>query len=214
MLGKVVDVHQRDWDERLPYVMAAYRASCHEATGFSPNYLIFGGKENRAPLDIVFGHVDEPDGERPTYSAYAQDMLERMEDAYRMVRESLKKAAERRRHRYDLRVKPQTFQVGEWAWYFTPRRFKGRTPKWQRNFTGPFMIVGVSGPINYWIQKSQKAKAFVAHVIKLRPCYGRRKGEWVDRPESPDEGRGTEERPVISVIDRPRRTIRQPVRFQ
>ena len=32
-LGKVVDIHQRDWDERLPSVLAAYRASKHESTG-------------------------------------------------------------------------------------------------------------------------------------------------------------------------------------
>ena len=58
MLAKVVSTHQRDWDEMLPYVMAAYRASNHEVTGFSPNYLVFG-RENRAPLDVVFG-LPEP----------------------------------------------------------------------------------------------------------------------------------------------------------
>jgi transposase InsO family protein len=36
MLGKVVAEHQRDWDAWLPFVMAAYRASRHESTGYSP----------------------------------------------------------------------------------------------------------------------------------------------------------------------------------
>ena len=54
MLGKVVSSHQRDWDEFLPQVLAAYRASSHESTGFSPNLLMFG-RETRAPLDLVYG---------------------------------------------------------------------------------------------------------------------------------------------------------------
>jgi len=33
MLGKVVQENQRDWDERLPFVMAAYRAAKHQSTG-------------------------------------------------------------------------------------------------------------------------------------------------------------------------------------
>ena len=52
MLGKVVAENQKDWDTKLPFVMAAYRASQHESTGYSPNDLVFG-RELRAPLDVV-----------------------------------------------------------------------------------------------------------------------------------------------------------------
>src|SRR5206468_2916603 len=54
MLAKVINESQRDWDSKLPAVMAAYRAASHEATGFSPDFLMFG-RENRAPLDIIYG---------------------------------------------------------------------------------------------------------------------------------------------------------------
>jgi transposase InsO family protein len=37
MLGKVVNETQRDWDEKMPMVLAAYRASVHQYTGYSPN---------------------------------------------------------------------------------------------------------------------------------------------------------------------------------
>jgi len=54
MLAKVISEDQRNWDEKLPYVMAAYRASIHESTHFSPNFLMFG-RENRAPVDLLYG---------------------------------------------------------------------------------------------------------------------------------------------------------------
>jgi transposase InsO family protein len=54
MLGKVVQNNQRDWDERLPAILAAYRSTNHEATGYTPNYVKFG-REARAPLDLLYG---------------------------------------------------------------------------------------------------------------------------------------------------------------
>jgi len=54
MLGKVICDLQRDWDERLPLVLAAYRASSHNSTGYSPNQL-FLGREVRMPLDSIMG---------------------------------------------------------------------------------------------------------------------------------------------------------------
>jgi len=42
MMGKVVSESQRDWDEWVPFVLAAYRATPHESTGMSPEQVIFG----------------------------------------------------------------------------------------------------------------------------------------------------------------------------
>jgi len=52
ILGKVMRESQRDWDEKLPVVMSAYRATPHRSTGFSPNRL-FMGRETRMPIDLV-----------------------------------------------------------------------------------------------------------------------------------------------------------------
>ena len=54
MLRKVVSTHQRDWVKMLPYIMAAYQTSWHEATGLTSNLLVFG-REVRAPIDLVLG---------------------------------------------------------------------------------------------------------------------------------------------------------------
>ena len=54
MLGKVVMDSQRDWDQRLSLVMAAYRALPHEFTGYSPNRLCLG-REVKMPSDLIMG---------------------------------------------------------------------------------------------------------------------------------------------------------------
>ena len=54
MLGRVVSVSQRDCDVRVTMVMAAYRASRHEAKEYSPNFEMYD-EEVRAPIDLVFG---------------------------------------------------------------------------------------------------------------------------------------------------------------
>ena len=56
MLGKVIETNQRNWDECLPAVMAAYRAAKHDSTGYTPNKLVFN-RENRMPIDIVLGDI-------------------------------------------------------------------------------------------------------------------------------------------------------------
>jgi transposase InsO family protein len=53
-LRKVVASHQRDWDERVPLFLLAYRASTHDTTGLTPAKLIFG-RELRLPCDLLFG---------------------------------------------------------------------------------------------------------------------------------------------------------------
>ena len=58
VLAKTVSESQRDWDLHLPFVMSACRATRHESTGYTPNFLVFG-RENRAPPDIIFGSPEE-----------------------------------------------------------------------------------------------------------------------------------------------------------
>ena len=170
LLAKMIDDRQRNWCEKLPYVVAAYRATVHESTSVSPNFLIFG-RENRAPVDLILGRPTEDDGRRPTYCEYVEEMADRMERAFTLAREHLDKAAQVRKKQYDLRVKKQEFVVGEFVWYYTPRKYVGKSAKWSKNYIGPYMIVEYRPPLNYVLQKSKKSATFLVHVDKLKKCY-------------------------------------------
>ena len=58
MLGKIVEENQRDGDTKVQFVIAAYIASVHDTTGYTPNFLALG-REVRAPLDIILGQPKE-----------------------------------------------------------------------------------------------------------------------------------------------------------
>jgi len=109
VLANTVAEHQKYWYIRLPFVMAAYRASRHDATGFSPNFLVLG-REARAPPDIVYGSPNEELDE--TYDSFVKRMRERSVAAFAVVRFSLKRSAERNKRYYDLGVKAKRCHVG------------------------------------------------------------------------------------------------------
>ena len=59
LLSAFVNAEHTDWDERLPYVMMAYRSSVNETTGYTPNMMMLG-RDVTVPLDIQFANpLDE-----------------------------------------------------------------------------------------------------------------------------------------------------------
>ena len=42
MLAKIIEENHSDWDTKVQFVMATYRASIHNTTGFIPNFLALG----------------------------------------------------------------------------------------------------------------------------------------------------------------------------
>ena len=53
MLSKFCGDYTQDWDEHIPYLLCAYRASVNESTGCSPNLLMLG-REILLPIDLMF----------------------------------------------------------------------------------------------------------------------------------------------------------------
>jgi transposase InsO family protein len=49
-----VEQNQKDWDDHLCYIMAAYRATKHSSTGCSPNLLMLGHEVDN-PIDVMVG---------------------------------------------------------------------------------------------------------------------------------------------------------------
>jgi len=177
MLGKVVAENQKDWDTKLPFVMAAYRASQHESTGYSPNYLVFG-RELRAPLDVVLDLPKTRD-EAMSYDGYVSELDEKLRYAYRAVKAHLGRAANRAKRHYDLRVKRSRYEIGDWVSYYNPRHFRGREDQWSRKFSGPFLVMDVLPPVNLKLQRSPSGKPFIAHYDRVKLWEGKVPKSWL-----------------------------------
>ena len=134
MIGKVVNESQTDWDEQLPFVMAAYRASRHESTNYTPNMLTLG-RETRALVDAVL-NLPAVEPSAATYDEYVERLQDRLRDAYALVRKELGRAAERNKRYYDLRVRPRRYAVSDCVYYLNPRHFRGRQNNGVVNIAG------------------------------------------------------------------------------
>jgi len=181
MIGKVVSEKQNDWDLWLPYIMAAYRSSRHDSTGYTPNYLTLS-RENRAPIDLVLGTSELREVKEETYDDFVETTRDRMSSAYDLVRRHVGEAAVRNKRYYDMRVKPRQFQKGDWVYYFNPRKFQGRQDKWSRKYTGPFCVINVPGPVNVELQLNKRSKPFIVHIDKVKHFHGEPPKAWLDIP--------------------------------
>jgi hypothetical protein len=101
ILGKVVSEAQRDWDDRLPFVIAAYRASPHSSTGFSPNRLFFS-REKRMPLDLLMGPPNNECSLLVNVNEFVKQMHDDTSSAYAIARNQVRVAAERHKAYYDV----------------------------------------------------------------------------------------------------------------
>ncbi|XP_063442388.1 uncharacterized protein LOC134722696 [Mytilus trossulus] len=140
MLSKVVSKNQRDWDTYVPLLMLAYRSAPHETLGESPNNMMFG-REVHMPIDLIYG-VQSPDGKlsRPEY---IDQLTSRMDKVHTVVRDRLVHAAARQKRKYDLTSKNSQYKVGDGVMLRDSKKYKGRSPKFQFKWEGPFTTMDV-----------------------------------------------------------------------
>jgi hypothetical protein len=96
-LRKVVASHQRDWDERLPLFLLAYRTSIHDTTCSRPGILMFG-LELRLHCHLLSGAPSEK--ERPK-TDNAADLMDNLHGIHHYAGQQLKLASDRMKTRYD-----------------------------------------------------------------------------------------------------------------
>ena len=155
--------------------MMAYRSSVHESTGETPNMLMLGRKVE-VPLDVMTEPVpDTP----PLATEYALALQERLASAHDVARRHLGKAAKRQKRNYDKRVSSKPFRVGDSVWLHNIRRKKGRNPKLDCPWKGPYLVVSVLSDVTYRIQRSRRAKPKVIHADRLKPYLGPALKSWI-----------------------------------
>ena len=181
MLRQHVDQTQDDWDELLPLCALAYNSSKHTSSGYTPNFLMFG-RDFRVPLEYVLPTPDEDEWNWTTYKTvdhYVKRLAESLQQTYALTREALQRSVAVQKRYYNKKAKERKFAVGQSVWLYNPRRRRGRTPKLDIPWEGPYAIVRILGDVLYEIQASRRSKSKIVHVDKLAATKQTYDTSWV-----------------------------------
>lgn len=159
MIQKFVYNNKNSWDKYVSLLMAAYRSTPHPATGYTPNFLMFGHELN-LPQDILYPYP-RPEAP-PDEHEYVAQLRDNMEDCYHVVREFLRASAERQKKNHDTRLAEHMYNVGDAVYKLT-----GMPKKLDPLYSGPYIITKVLSPAVYEIKG--KKKIYVTHHDRLKP---------------------------------------------
>ncbi|CAK1581089.1 unnamed protein product [Parnassius mnemosyne] len=141
-LAEVVEKWQRDWDRHIQPFLLSYRSAVHESTSVTPVFANFG-RELWLPADLITGIP--PDAPR-SITDYANDLRNR-------------------------RMHNKGFDEGSLVWLHNPARSKGKSPKLQAKWDGPYQIVTRINDVTYRIQKGARGTPKIVHVDRLARYY-------------------------------------------
>ena len=182
MLTSFCEKDQRTWDQYLPQLMMAYRASQNSSTHLTPNRLMLG-KEVVLPTEVVTGlpssgleHESCPDEE-----VYVTQLRTRLSTAHEIARRNLHSQAVYRKRKYDLKASKQSLEPGQPVWLYNPTRRVGVCSKLTSKWKGPYVVIRKLDDVTYLVKNSPKQRAKVYHIDRLIPYRGRNPPRWFDK---------------------------------
>ena len=68
---------------------------------------------------------------------------------------------------FDRKARTEKFRVGDSVWLYNPIRKKGRSPKLDKMWQGPYGVISLIGEVLIENKASRRAKSKVVHADKL-----------------------------------------------
>ena len=141
------------------------------------------GREVALPVELMLGPPVSAANEPVTSSEYVAQFAERCEKAFRVAREHVSLAQQRQKRNYDARIFRQAkpFSVNDKVWLAVHAKVKGRSPKLQLKWTGPFLITHKLSDCLYRVKNLDSERLKVVHIDHLKLYLA--PDELVERPE-------------------------------
>ena len=165
MLRAYIDENHENWDGLLPYVTMAYRATCHESTGTSPNMSVFG-HDTRTPLDLVYQMP--PNVKTAPSNTWVWELQDRLESVHTFVREHTGMSVQRQKKVYDKRLAFENFNVGDNVYVLFPVKKTGQSIKFVFFWRGPFKVVEKMSDVLLKINCGRNGTLSVIHIDRVR----------------------------------------------
>ena len=152
MLATAASENPFDWEEHLRPLCMAYNTSVQSTTGFTPFSLMFG-RQARMPIDVMYG---SPNEEEKSPSEHTANLRERLESAYRRVREQMNQRLDRQKYFYNKKIHGKPYSIADLVWLhstvvlspeFWSGEFWSGGPKFSvENWSGRTDFPGKNGP--------------------------------------------------------------------
>ncbi|XP_018347287.1 PREDICTED: uncharacterized protein LOC108751549 [Trachymyrmex septentrionalis] len=127
------------------------------------------------PADLLRGSFPKTE-EVNSLEDYLGKVKRKLEEIHKTVRKRVDIRSSQTKSWYDQKARQIHFKEGQKLWLYNPRRKKGRTPKLQSNWKGPYYVVKKLSASIYCIRKSNKYKNKVVHSDRLAP-YAERQSD-------------------------------------
>ncbi|KAJ8959954.1 hypothetical protein NQ318_009387, partial [Aromia moschata] len=92
--------------------------------------------------------------------------------------EKLKMHSDKMKQRLDTTSTEIAFKPGDAVWLYAPKRTKGKSPKLQSNWEGPYTIIKKINDLVYRTQLSPRSKPKVVHLERLARYTGHNPPDW------------------------------------
>ena len=173
-IKKQVDTHGSDWDQYVQATAFAIRSSINNSTNCTPAELVLGDNLMR-PIDVSATTDDQ--GTPKSYaqeqaSDFATTLTRRIEDASKVVQNSLQQSRRKMKASYDRSSSSHAIKVGDSVMLWWPYFKKGISRAFQPKWKGPFLVKELNGDTNCTIVMEDGSDKHV-HLNQLKPVQQR-----------------------------------------
>ena len=174
--------NQKDWDEKIPFLVYAYNTATHTTTCFSP-FELFMGRSQKLPIDLFDDTVikDIPSNNHE----YVEKLNNNFTAAYKLVKENRSYIMQKAKLRHDRHIAGCNFNKGDKVWLLIQSRKKGITSSIAPKHNGPYTILEVlNNNANYIIkQDNKRSRAKTVNRNQLRLCRSRVDTNYKTKPQ-------------------------------
>lgn len=174
-IAKYILQYDREWDQFVQSALFAYRTKPQKTTKFTPFFLTYGRKE-KTPLTLETIFDDEEEDLEWRVDEHVKQITERLGKTREIARNNIKKAQDKQKERFDEKVKPYKYAIGEEVLLFNSSTQNVHGDKFREMWTGPFYIHEV------WNYGTYKLRNVKTGLVMRKSINGDRLRRYYRRP--------------------------------